>query len=68
MGCPGHQAKLLELQPYGPAGIEVAVESGQAIVRPWGEVGLWGQGPPKAIVGLKPGGRRWVWGQGTAGP
>lgn len=62
MGCPGHQAKLLELQPRGPVGVEVAAESGRAIVGPRGEVGLWGQGPPKAMVGLKPGRQRRVWG------
>lgn len=68
MGHPGHQAQLPELQLQGPAGMEVAVEGPQAIVGPRGEAGLWAQGPAKAVVELKPGGRRWVWGQGAAWP
>lgn len=68
MGHPGYQAKLLELQPRGPVGIEVAVGSCCAVMGPRGEVGLRAQGPPRAMVGLKPGGQRWVGGRGTAGP
>lgn len=68
MGRPGQQAQLLQLQPRGPAGAELAVESERAVLGPQGEVGLRGQGPPKAMVGLKPGGRRRVWGRRGAGP
>lgn len=68
MGHPGHQAQVLKLQPSGPVGVEVAVEGRQAVMGPWGEVGLWGQGPPRAVVGLEPGGKQWVWGQGAARP
>ena len=68
MGHPGHQAQVLKLQPSGPVGVEVAVEGWGALMGPWGEVGLWGQGPPRAVVGLEPGGKQWVWGQGAAGP
>lgn len=64
---PGQQA-MLEMQPHGPVGIEVAVQSEWPILGPREEVGLWGQGPPEAMVGLYPGGRGRVWGQGTAGP
>lgn len=68
MGHPGHQAQLLELQPSGPVGVEVAVGRRRAVVGPQAEVGLWARGPPGAVVGLRPGGRRWVWSQGTAWP
>lgn len=68
MGRPGHQAQLLQLQPRGPVGVEVAVGSWRAVVGPQGEGGLWAQGPPRARVGLKPEGQSGVGGQGTAGP
>lgn len=65
VGHPRHQAKLLELQPRGPVGVEVAVRSRQAVVGPH-EVGL--RGPPRGVMGLEPGSWRWVWDQGAAGP
>ena len=40
VGHPGHQAKLLDLQPQRPVAVEVAVGSRQAIMGPRGEVGL----------------------------
>lgn len=66
---PRHQAQLLQLQPRGPVGPQVAVDSGgRAVVGPRGEVGLGTRGSPRAVVGLEPGRWRRVWGRGATGP
>lgn len=66
---PRHQAQLLQLQPSGPVGPQVAVDGGgQAVVGPRGEVGLGTRGSPRTVVGLEPGRWRRVRGRGAAGP